>query len=770
VRYSFARYKKAALIAFVSLASLVAVFSFVDVHKIGSVLSETDPSSLVIALLLILTSNLLALLRFRAVLQILSFRPRARDLFFAFSLGQVSSQFILSVLGQSVTRAVALVRAGIPFGATITATYIERLLAAGILFALSVAGLFVLLHRFAFDLQQGGGYLLTSIGAIFITFGVTAYAILHPDRRTNLLDEGSGWMRRLGSPAVFTLLSHTAMLAAYAVILSAFDYHGRLFYTAAALTIVMFAASLPVSFAGWGVRELSAATALSIIGCPPATAIAAGLVIGALSLVVMTGVAGLGLLLNKRTIAAPDNLAVKPVREYANWDIWLAQGCAVFCAVAVFFQLRVPIGNGNLTFNLGDVGAVTGLSLAALLIGTRRISVPFSKPVIWILAIVSALLLYGIAVAYLHGHLGKWALINRGVGWFVILGYIITAATTVSVGGERGLLLILKSFATAGVTICIIQLAMWLFSVLLYPLPRDVLPFPLEGFAGNQNAFVLQLVMVALALILLLQRNAIQSRWLFSLCFGFIAAAMYYAKSRTGLIFLGAMTMGMVWLTTTHFFEDTTSRRQIREAALVIACVVGLAILLPYIIYVGALVAREIVSFISADHGIFIDPDNLLARLSTADRLGIRIVHEQSGVERWQTIVDGLNIWRHYPIFGGGLGAFVEWRLASGMGFQVIHSTPVWILAEFGVVGAVAAGIALLCIKHFVGGLLAEPRLSPYGLGVSWLLLFTGAGGLVHDLFFQRVFWILFGLFSAVHLLRECSGRAEKLADLNVQE
>ena len=66
--------------------------------------------------------------------------------------------------------------------------------------------------------------------------------------------------------------------------------HGKPLVDVAGAPLVMLAASLPISFAGWGIRELSAAAAFQAIGAPPEAGITLGVGIGLLSI--------LGLLLN----------------------------------------------------------------------------------------------------------------------------------------------------------------------------------------------------------------------------------------------------------------------------------------------------------------------------------------------------------------------------------------------------------------------------------------------------------------------------------------
>lgn len=87
----------------------------------------------------------------------------------------------------------------------------------------------------------------------------------------------------------------------------------------------------------------------------------------------------------------------------------------------------------------------------------------------------------------------------------------------------------------------------------------------------------------------------------------------------------------------------------------------------------------------------------------------------------------------------------MQWRLDQNLPSLVIHSVPVWVLADMGLVGAalMLGGFATLVVG------LWRYRRSPVGrCGLVAALLFA-LGGLVHDFFYQRSFWFALGLFAA---------------------
>jgi hypothetical protein len=120
---------------------------------------------------------------------------------------------------------------------------------------------------------------------------------------------------------------------------------------------------------------------------------------------------------------------------------------------------------------------------------------------------------------------------------------------------------------------------------------------------------------------------------------------------------------------------------------------------------------------------------------------------EVSNQERWETIIRGFHMWLESPWLGAGLGVFIERSAEWFKQPLVIHSTPVWILAEFGLLGA---GI-------FVGGfvmlarfLLRSGSASAACRIVAMSLLVFVIFGLVHEIFYQRIFWLVLGAALAV--------------------
>ena len=105
-----------------------------------------------------------------------------------------------------------------------------------------------------------------------------------------------------------------------------------------------------------------------------------------------------------------------------------------------------------------------------------------------------------------------------------------------------------------------------------------------------------------------------------------------------------------------------------------------------------------------------------------------------------------------HPVFGAGLGAYMDQQMRAGTAL-VIHSTPLWLLAEMGVIGL------LIMIAPIIGIFWRETRAprAADSAGLVLVLIITafGAVAIFHEIMYQRAFWLLLGAALA------CAGARE---------
>ena len=109
--------------------ALALVLVSIDFGKLAPSLHQLRAAPVGLAAVLLALNFLFAFLRFEWTLGALGVTMERRTSVYAFALGNLASQFLLNIIGQSLTRAVVLQTSGVPMSATVAATYLERLIA-----------------------------------------------------------------------------------------------------------------------------------------------------------------------------------------------------------------------------------------------------------------------------------------------------------------------------------------------------------------------------------------------------------------------------------------------------------------------------------------------------------------------------------------------------------------------------------------------------------------------------------------------------------------
>jgi hypothetical protein len=242
-----------------------------------------------------------------------------------------------------------------------------------------------------------------------------------------------------------------------------------------------------------------------------------------------------------------------------------------------------------------------------------------------------------------------------------------------------------------------------------------------QGYSGNRNTLSFQLLVcicLALAYAGVYLRARASSLWCALL--GVLLLGMWQAGSIAGLAAMAMLLAFALW------------RWPARRIFLLQAG--AIALVLAFVWWAIPAWLSPPVARLLAENGAVFDPSEVLAGSSTA--------------ERWNTIRTGLAMWGDHPLIGGGLGAIVRLNLGASGAALVLHSTPVWILAELGLVGAVVAASLPMWLAWRYRAMWAKTSAPPH---VALLLLvgFFAVFSSVHDVAFQRIWWLVLGAFAA---------------------
>jgi Lysylphosphatidylglycerol synthase TM region/O-Antigen ligase len=711
-------------VATAAAVALVAVS--IDFGKLASSFHQLAAAPVVLSGILLLGNFVLAFLRFEWTLGALGVTMDRRTSAYAFALGNLAGQFLLNIIGQSLTRAVVLQSAGVPMSATVAATYLERLIALATVGLGAAASAVILFGSFGFELHDGGAYFLSVALAIALTLGLAGArgftSALRPDELRNMLRTTGRLMPAIG----VSLAAHLAMFGAYVVLVRAFMPDIDMAKLAPAIVIVMFAAGVPVSWAGWGLREFGAVYAFSAIGVPGEAAVVVAVLVGAASLLIALA-AGAGVVVDawlrplSRAGAPAERGSV--ARALAPSDPLLLWTIGILTACLIYFQLRVPSGGGELTVNAADPLAITALFFAAVFARTDGFLRLFPRIVMQSVCALAGVLGIGLVVAWLGPGVSEWALLNRMLGFLFLLGYAAVPGLAVLIGGERGRAILGNTFVLAAVVICVVQVLAYLVHLYVTPLPLDFFGYlfakggQLEGYAQNPNAFAFQLLMAFCVLVGLRPAGLLRSTPPWGLVGAVVLlATLFVVRSRAGILCtLAAVVLAIA-------LPRLPLKRLATRKALTIMLIAGAALVVLGLAFAGTI------------DQLVVEPFNRAWRPHA----------DESDALRWQSTMLGLEAWLQHPVFGGGLGAFLLERAATGLPAVVIHSVPIWFLAEMGLLGL--AGYAFFVVALLSCGLIALQRNESCARGLVIVIVVFVLMGLVHDVFFQRAFWFASGL------------------------
>ncbi len=701
------------VLSIIFLVSLIALAQ-IDVIAILDEIKLISAPALLAAAAFLLAGVLLAAVRLWFISSDIGTPLTFKEALLALSVGQIVGAVSVQFFGQIAARSALLGRRGVSAPANIVMAAYERLVSVAISGLMATAGAWYLFGKLALDLEGGGAQLLKIVLGVATATVIAATAAWGGAvLRATIRGANAKNVAAIVRSACLTIAVQLTTAVAYIVIgraLSGTTPTAALF---AATVVIMFAASMPISFSGWGVRELSAVLALGAIGIKAPTAVAISVVLGALALGAVIVIAGVATIL---TAGVKDELArtTKEAEEnniagILKWTLPLA------AATAVFFQIYVPTGATKLNVNLADPIAI--LSAAIFVIGIFSLGRPkWRFP--WLNTAVGVATVV-VVLSFLHGYYvigwSDWAFTNRLVGWFVLLCYAATGALIAQYAGERGAQMFTRAFVASACSIVLFELVLVVIASLGVKFPEGIFALPIEGFSQNRNAFSFMLLLAICAVPMIPYH-------LRRLSLVVILLGLWYAGSRAGL---GAFLI-LVFLVV---YLKAMSLRDLCFAILFFAVGV-LAITVIPIIYAfvmtnfgsqgGAKIALD------AKIPIFIDNN----------------VFGTSNIQRFTSITDGLRIFLDHPIFGAGLGFYIDQQVKLGTAL-VIHSTPVWLLAEGGI--AAFAAFAVPAALIFAGDWQRRNTDAAAQAVILTLVMFAVMSS-VHELLYQRAMWMLLGL------------------------
>ncbi len=666
--------------------------------------------------------------------------------------GHVAGLFIMSLFGQVLGRQAVLrhygakpvVIASLAAYERVVLTLISALmclLGAGILMGTSTIGVFL-------GQMSLAEISLASVGAIALSlwFGYSRFEAQMAARMRSW--SVLGYVLEIAS---ITLLSQLLMLGVFVIGVWTIQPDIALLQAVAAAAVISFAASVPITVNGWGIREVAAVYVLGQLGISGADAVAISVTVGLCStaVIVFSAVYSSKRLAGEKPHPNCSPSVYQTDQEIEKAGAWIL---ATATAVLVFFQVHAELPGmwGVLNFNFADPFAILALAGVVLHAVTSRHAPrwkidQFNK----VLLAISLLMLAAFLRGVLDIGVTQWALGGRLLGWVVLLGYVSAGYLMVAHAGAQGLRRLCETTVAAGVVVVVLNLLLRLSSIAGCDYFTHITP-NFEGYASNRNAFAFQMLV---CIVLILSYSAVKARgrstatcsaidspwpsrdWFghtsaggighcrprsFALPLGIILLGLVLSSSRAGWLTAGIMLLVALW-------ARLADRRLIARGVLYAACLVGC-----YSVVADVALIKPVVTRGDAERASNRIPQLLPSTHATTS----------SDQERFDSISRGLDMWAQSPLFGTGLGVFIEKNKGWFGHPVVIHSTPVWILTEFGLVGVIGFGWSfLVLLRHSSTQQGKLPARRMLGL----LLLMFALFSLVHEVFYQRIFWLVLG-------------------------
>lgn len=717
------------LAIFISLLLLTLAIWMSGATNVAQGLSRFSPLTVAGILLLLLGNLFLVSFRLWRILGHYGIPLPWRVVSRASIAGHVAGLFVMSLFGQVLGRQAVLRHHGIrPVVIASLAAY-ERvvltftsalmcLLGAGFLLGQSAIGDFLGRISFVEIVIASAGGIVLSLWFRYSRFEARLAERLRSWSIFGYLLEISG----------ITLLSQLLILMSFVVGIQAVQPDMALLPAIAAAAVISFAASMPITVNGWGIREVAAVYVLGYLGISGADAVAISVMVGlSATVVILVSAAFSSQRLTDEKAPVNESRSIdQPDQDIEITGAWVL---AMATAVLVFFQVHAELPGvwGELNLNFADPFAILALAGVAIHAVSSRHAPQWRVGQFNLVLVLFSLLLL---MAFLRGVLDigvtHWALGGRLFGWIVLLGYVSAGYLMAAHAGALGLRRLSETMIAVGMAVVALGILLRLLNFAGCGDCSHITP-NFEGYAGNRNAFAFQmLICVALILAYSTDKANRRSRS-FALPLGIILLGLTLSGSRAGWL-TAAVMLFVAWL------ARLANRRLIVLGTIFAACFLAGYLVVANLVAVNLLAVNPVVPDLPMG--------NTVAVPSSVHLIPSTHATASSDQERLDSITRGFGLWQQSPWVGAGLGVFIE-KSADWFGHPVvIHSTPVWILTEFGLIGVAGFGWGFLVLLRYAANL---KETIPARRILGLLLLLFAIFSLVHEVFYQRIFWLVLG-------------------------
>lgn len=348
----------------------------------------------------------------------------------------------------------------------------------------------------------------------------------------------------------------------------------------------------------------------------------------------------------------------------------------------------------------------------------------------WLFAL-SILLIVSALNGFLQmGYFMPWAFINKLLGWFILNVYLvlgIIAALELSPRQKHSFFQVLLLAASL---IAVID-----FYPFLYAAISSESYWRPVGFAENPNAYALLLSVIILCVIPFGKTKPVISKNIDTFLVGWLLSWVVITGSRSAWL-------GMIFGFFVLVFSKNVNFGKILSITLFCTFFV---FLLGNLDVIGGYFIQESSSS-KIENPVYILRPNLLFDSGISHRLN--------------DVKVALGLWFERPFLGIGIGGFLDHQIDVG-GRSTIHSTPLWLLVETGLVGFIAFSCFFIyLVRCFFDALRisSSNSRSSHVIGLAVLTCFA-ASSVGMESMYQRHIWFFVG-WAFASMLRSNDGHA----------
>jgi len=333
---------------------------------------------------------------------------------------------------------------------------------------------------------------------------------------------------------------------------------------------------------------------------------------------------------------------------------------------------------------------------------------------IYMLALVLIFILCTLITYFSLGYVSRYTLLNKDLGLLILVFSFFAFMLLIGKDVKRfhnciNILLI------SGSVVNIAAIFIYFFNFI----PGISIPSfggRLEGFLVDPNAYGGYLTVVfMIQLSVLIARQKMFSPLLMKINSLLLFFGIILTESRSAWIGLVLGLAALLWFYRARFGRTVK-------------------VLLPFIIMVAGIFA-----FFYTHTG-----PQILSRFERTSTIEIR----------WQLIETGLELWKHDPVFGIGIGAFPELSPLYFPRSIIIHNTYIWLLVETGIVGLAVFTLLLVRVAKNIGTAikqLPEERGIAIGICCAFVSMLGFMIGI--EAFYQRHLWLLFAFSEILYMM-----------------